>query len=89
MSDSKLRANLNFAIEKDQEGAFEFPYVTREPSGETLHLKTYPIDLHDLRKEAAVPTLDVEGFTWQTVPYSGLDSGMEGWEKKYAEDTCA
>ncbi|KAK0467052.1 uncharacterized protein EV420DRAFT_1506918 [Desarmillaria tabescens] len=79
--------DLNFASDKSAPGAFAFPFVTCVSSGEPLHLSPHRVQLHDLREEEQRPSLDVEGFTWQTVPFEGLD-GEEGWEERYAKETC-
>ena len=82
-----VRVDLNFAVEKSAPGAFEFPFVTRVPSGESLYLSPHKVTVHDLRKEGSQPTLQVEGFTWQTVPYDDLN-GPEGWEERYSVAMC-
>ncbi|KAK0217910.1 hypothetical protein IW262DRAFT_1437608 [Armillaria fumosa] len=78
---------LNFASDKSAPGAFAFPFVTCVSSGEPLHLSPHKVQLHDLRQEEQRPSLDVEGFTWQTVPFEGLD-GEQGWEERCAKETC-
>lgn len=82
-----LHVELNFASENNAPGAFEFPFVTRIATGESLYLTPHVVPVHDLRKDERRPSLEVEGLTWQTVPYEGLD-GNDGWEERYAKETC-
>ncbi|KAF8870004.1 hypothetical protein CPB85DRAFT_1355983 [Mucidula mucida] len=78
-----LHADLNFA----SASGFLFPFVTRIDNGEHLQLKAHKVPIYDLRKEERHPDLDVEGFTWTSLPFDGLD-GEEGWEERYAKETC-
>ncbi|KAF9018239.1 hypothetical protein BDZ89DRAFT_976017 [Hymenopellis radicata] len=80
-----LSARLNFSSERSAPGAFEFPLVYRVPSGEPLHLRPGTVPMHDLRQEGHRPSLDTEGYTWQSLPFDGLD-GAPGWEERYARE---
>lgn len=82
-----LQVPLNFVVKKTEDGAFEFPYVTTVPEGESLYLKPSTVTIQDLRTSERHPSMDVEGYTWQSVPYEGLD-GEAGWEEEYAKKTC-
>lgn len=82
--------NLNFVCSPSSPSAFLFPFVTRVPSGETLHLHAVDVEISDLRARESKPDLEDEGFTWGAVPFSGSDTFAEetGWEDLYAEEMC-
>lgn len=86
MAANVLSGRLNFASDSSAPGAFCYPSVTRVPSGETLHLRSGKVAMHDLRLERR-PSLDNEGYTWLSLPFDDLD-GAPGWEARYARETC-
>lgn len=79
--------DLNFAAEKTEPDAFEFPFVTHLRTGGPLYLRPHKVPMHDLRKVEKKPSTDVESFSWEKVPFEGLD-GEKGWEQKYQEVMC-
>ncbi|KAJ3882391.1 hypothetical protein F5051DRAFT_394736 [Lentinula edodes] len=85
-NEEPLRA-LNFTSDKGVPDAFEFPHITSIATGEPLQLKTHKVPVYDLRKIEPRPSIDSNGYTWETLPYPDLD-GSEGWEDRYASFTC-
>ncbi|KAJ3801173.1 hypothetical protein GGU11DRAFT_279196 [Lentinula aff. detonsa] len=81
-----LRA-LNFTSHKGASGAFEFPHITCVATGEPLHLKTHKVPVYNLREIKSKPSIDVNSYTWENLPFPDLE-GSEGWEDRYGSFTC-
>lgn len=82
-----ILVDLNFASEKTAPNAFEFPLITHIKTGGPLWLSPTKVPMHNLRQMERRPTVEEERFSWETVPYDGLD-GDEGWEEKYSAFMC-
>lgn len=78
---------MNFASDKGAPDAFEFAHVTCVATGESLYLKPHAVPVYNLRHERHKPSIDSNGYTWEHLPYQGLEE-YEGWEDRYAEATC-
>jgi hypothetical protein len=85
---SPYLAEFNFAVDKSTPGAFEFPDVSCLPSGQRLHLAPFKVPVHDLRQQKRRPSLDVEGFTWLSLPYKDLNGPEGTWEEQYKIFIC-
>ncbi|KAH9938965.1 uncharacterized protein BXZ73DRAFT_99642 [Epithele typhae] len=86
-----IQVTLNYALDHEAPGSFEFPFVTLvhsdgSPNGKSLYLQPAQTPIHDLRTAPEQPTLDKAGFAWEAVPYANLQNGGPGkWEDEYAE----
>jgi hypothetical protein len=80
-----MLTKINFVVEAAENGAEPFTFVTRVPSGETLHIKGQPVNLIDLHTTSDKQSLENNGFELVKSDFDIDPTSSVGWEEAYTE----
>ncbi|GAA5849890.1 hypothetical protein JCM8547_000946 [Rhodosporidiobolus lusitaniae] len=81
-------ADIKFVVPLDDPRAERFEFATVLGTDEALRVAPFPVTVHDVRPRlgtSEAPTLDVDGYAAEVMPYPELNSGEEGWEDEYSK----